>query len=506
MKHPLLYEINTRCWLRELSTQTGRPVDLASVPEPELDRWQELGFTLIWLMGVWTTGPRARQESLDSLELRKLHDDFFPGAPTTDLLASPFAIADYTVPRSLGGEAGLKKFRARLHQRGIKLILDFVPNHVGLDHPWLAEHPEFFVQSAEEIPEAYPQETPVGPRWIAHGKDPNFYAWTDTAQLDYRRAEVRAAMQGVLANIARRCDGVRCDMAMLLLGEIFVHNWRKVPVVATASPAEFWEDAITEIRVEQPGFLFLGEVYWDLEARMQSLGFDYTYDKQLYDFVIYRHIAEVRPYLLRRSPQYLAASAHFLENHDEERVAAKLTVLEHRAAALLMFGLPGLRLLHEGQLTGARNKVPVQFGRRPAEAPAPEIEALYEYLLAALTVSLVGKGEFSVIDPAPAWPDNVTHENFVLVQWRGGAGEFDLVVVNLSPHPSQCHVPLVGDTVRDYNWEMKDLLGEEQYLRRGDEIGTRGLYLDLPGHGAQLFHFRPLTYSESFLEARAAKF
>ncbi len=506
MNHPLLYEINTRCWLRELSAQAGRTVDLASVPETEFERWQELGFTHIWLMGVWTTGPRARQESLDSLELRKQHDAFFPGAPTTDLLASPFAIAEYTVPHALGGEAGLKKFRGKLHKRGLKLILDFVPNHVGLDHPWISEHPEYFVRSADEIPEAFLHETRDGPRWIAHGKDPNFYAWTDTAQLDYRRADVRGAIQGVLMNLAKRCDGVRCDMAMLLLNNVFAHTWRKVPSVNTAPDTEFWADAIEAIRVGQPGFLFLGEVYWDLEARMQALGFDFTYDKQLYDFVIYQHLAEVRPYLLRRSPEFLAASAHFLENHDEDRVAAKLTLAEHRAAALLMFGLPGMRLLHDGQLTGARIKTPVQFGQWPAEAPQSEIEALYEYLLAALIISSVGKGDFKIVDPAPAWPDNSTHENFVLVQWRSGAGEFDLVVVNLSPEPSQCHVPLAGEDVRDYNWEMKDLLGEEQYLRRGDEIGNRGLYLDLPPYGAQLFHFRPLTYSESFLEARAAKF
>ena len=104
MNHPLLYEINTRCWLHDLSVQSSKPVDLSCVPEGEFERWQELGFTHIWLMGVWTTGPRARQESLDSLELRQLHDKFFPGEPTTDLLASPFAISDYTVPRALGGD------------------------------------------------------------------------------------------------------------------------------------------------------------------------------------------------------------------------------------------------------------------------------------------------------------------------------------------------------------------------------------------------------------------
>src|SRR5262249_16836761 len=137
-----------------------------------------------------------------------------------DFAGSPFAVADYTVAGELGGEPAIDKFRNRLQAHGLGLLLDFVPNHLGLDHSWVAERPERFVQASERPPETFRAETMSGPRWLAHGKDPNFHAWIDTAQLDYRRADTRAAMLELLQSVARRCDGVRCDMAMLLLNEV----------------------------------------------------------------------------------------------------------------------------------------------------------------------------------------------------------------------------------------------------------------------------------------------
>src|SRR5207247_8490354 len=150
---------------------------------------------------------------------------------------------------------------------------------------------------------------------------------------------------------------------------------------AAAVQREFWADAIQVVKKAHPDFLFLGEVYWDLEARLQSLGFDYTYDKRLYDHLVYRNATEVQRHLLGVTPEFVTASAHFLENHDEPRIASILSLAEHRAAALLTFGLPGLRLLHDGQLTGARIKIPVQLARRPAEPAQPEIVTFYPQLM-----------------------------------------------------------------------------------------------------------------------------
>ena len=493
MPHPLLYEINTRCWLRALSEKSGTRITLADVPDAELAGWRKLGFTHIWLMGVWTTGPRARAEALRHPELRKAYDQVLPGWQEADVAGSPYAIGDYQVPPALGGEAGLAAFRQRLREHGLKLVLDYVPNHVGLDHPWVSAQPDLFVQSPAEAPGTFRQETGSGSRWLAHGKDPYFAPWTDAVQLDYRRAATRAAMTELLESIAQRCDGVRCDMAMLVLNEVFAKTWEQFPVPASSPTSEFWASAIPAIQRAHPGFLFLAEAYWGLEPRLQALGFSYTYDKTLYDGLVTRDAAGVQRHLLGMSGEAVAGSAHFLENHDEPRIASILSPAEHRAAALLILGLPGMRFLHEGQLSGARLKNPVQLARRALEPRQAEIAGIYDALLTTLLGTAVGQGRGELLKPRAAWPDNATAQNFVIVQWQSRAPEFDLVVVNLAPHRSQCYAPLTLQHLTAHNWAMKDLLGQESHQRFGDDLQNQGLYLDLPAHGAQLFHFEPVN-------------
>ena len=491
MDHPLLYEINTRCWLRDLSERHQRDITLATVPAAEFAQWQKLGFTHIWLMGVWTTGDRARRMAINEPNLRRAYDDLIPGWREEDVAGSPYSIAAYEVPAALGGDAGLQSFRDQLHQRGLKLMLDFVPNHLGFDHPWLSEQPDLFVQSPVPIEGTFEQATATGTRWIANAKDPYFPPWSDVAQLDYRRAATRAAMQDLLLSVAARCDGVRCDMAMLLLNEVFTRTWGHLPIAESTPPTEFWTEAIPAVRQANPQFLFLAEVYWGLESRMQSLGFDYTYDKQLYDDLIWRHTPGVQRRMLEAPPAYVAASAHFLENHDEPRVANALSLAEHRAAALVILGLPGMRLLYEGQLIGAKIKAPVQLGRCPVEKPQLDVQKMYETLLTTLTKTTVGHGTGVVLPPREAWPGNPTAGNFVVMQWLAAGREFELVVVNLGPDRGQCYVPLRGPQLGEHNWIMRDQLGPETYRRVGSDLVAHGLYLDLPAHGAQLFHFEP---------------
>src|SRR2546423_793344 len=130
--HPLLYEINARCWLRDLSAEHHRPITLANVPNSEFEQWYRLGFTHIWAMGVWTSGLHARSAALSHPDQRRIYDEALPGWREADIDASPYAISAYRVPDSLGGEAGLRQFRQKLYSYRLKLILDFVPNHVGL--------------------------------------------------------------------------------------------------------------------------------------------------------------------------------------------------------------------------------------------------------------------------------------------------------------------------------------------------------------------------------------
>jgi hypothetical protein len=493
---PLLYEINTRCWLRELSDKSHKPVTLANVPDLELSAWRDLGFTHIWLMGVWSSGPLARAQALASPSLREAFSRALPDCKDEDVGGSPYAIGVYSVPEELGGDAGLQSFRQRLRELGLKLVLDFVPNHVGLDHPWLRQRPELFVQSSGQQTGTYRQETAAGSRWLAHGKDPYWPAWTDTVQLDYRQPATRAAMTGLLRSVADHCDGVRCDMAMLLLNDVFAKTWEHFPPAGEQPPApatEFWSAAISLVKQSHPDFIFMAEVYWGLEPRLQELGFDYTYDKALYDKLLARDGAAVQTHLLGLSPRQLAAGAHFLENHDEPRLAPSLPPAEQQPAALVILGLPGLRFLHEGQLTGARLKLPVQLLRRALEPQQPEVKAIYDQLLPALQASAVARGSGKVLAPRAAWEGNPTHRNFALVLWQAQPPEFDLVVVNLAPHRSQCYAPLEQEPIAVFrrDWLMTDRLGTESFVRPGPDLQRHGLFLDLPPHGAQLFHFAP---------------
>lgn len=489
--HPLLYELNTRCWLRELSARSGRPVHLGQVPEEEFATWKRNGFTHIWLMGVWTICARAREVALNDAALLDGFRKALPDWNPEDVTGSPYAVGDYRVPEEHGGEEGLRRFRERLHAHGLKLILDFVPNHTGLGHPWVKMRPELFVQGHPGMRETFATETSAGVVWIAHGKDPFFPCWADTAQLDYRRADTQAVMIEVLQAVAARCDGVRCDLAMLVLRDIFAKTWSSFPRTAMQAPGEFWADAIAAVKREFPEFLFMAEVYWDMERNLQRLGFDYTYDKWLYDHLAYDNCAETQNHLVDVEPEFLAHSVHFLENHDEQRAATRFTFDEHKVAAVLTFGLPGMRFLRQGQLEGARVRLPVHLSRQPAEPTDARVAAFYEMLLTALASTAVGHGAFEILRPRAAWSDNATDHYFVVVQWQAGPEAFDLIVVNLAAQPSQCYVtPTIAGLARR-EWKMEDLLGEEKYWRNGNEMAARGLYLALPPRGAQFFHFTP---------------
>ena len=490
--HPLLYEINTRCWLRRLAQDRRGPVTLASVPAAQFERWRRLGFTHVWLMGVWTSGPRARQQGLaQPPSAAPLRPGFARLAGRRTWLAPRTPSGTTRSQRPWAAKRASPNSATPSMPHGLKLLLDFVPNHLGLDHRWLTERPDLFVQSPRPRPGTFRQETRLGPRWLAHGKDPHFPPWTDTVQLDYRRPDARAAMTGLLESVARRCDGVRCDMAMLLLDDVFSRTWEHFPAPDPAPASEFWADAIAAVKQAKPGFLFLAEAYWGLEPRLQELGFDYTYDKGLYDKLIARDAPGVQRHLLDLPPQVLAAGAHFLENHDEPRAASLLSPAEQAAAALLILGLPGMRFLHQGQLSGARIRAPVQLLRRPEEPEQTAIEALYQRLLTTLPATGVGRGQGELLVPRAAWPENPTARNFVLAQWQAQPPEFDLVAVNLAPHPGQCYVPLNSPGLAARQWRLDDLLSHEHHLRDGPDLQRRGLYLDLPAHGTCLLHAQP---------------
>ena len=373
----MLFEVNARL----------RHGDLGRLADAHIDRAAALGFDWIWPMGLWRTGPGSVAVS------RTIAPDFE---------GSPYAIAEYEVADDLGGEAALAGFVERAHARGLKVMADFVPNHVAVDSPLLDAHPEWAIHWNPAVRDAHVSDYFDHPKGrLAHGKDPYFAGWTDTAQLDYSHPDLRAHQVDVLRRIAARVDGVRCDMAMLVLREHVKSCW--FPGVDReafdrAWPDEFWREAIGAVHDGHPDFRFMAEVYWDKEPELQWLGFDHTYDKKLYDLLAHGRPAEdVARYLHQAHPEYLARTVHFLENHDEERAAVRFG-RRARPAALVSFAIPGAVFVHEGQMEGLLEKLPVQR-RTPLanEAPDEELAAFYARLLACVKEPIYREGRLDVI-------------------------------------------------------------------------------------------------------------
>jgi hypothetical protein len=430
MPHPLLFQVNTRCWLRAWSDRLGRPVTLATAPEAEIVSWKKRGLTHLWLMGVWAAGPKTRDLARAQPDLRALSAEAFGTRGQQKIVSSPYAVADFTVAKSFGGAAALRRFRAQLHRHGLGLVLDFIPNHLGLDHRWLIDKNSLFVRSAAQRPETFPVLHAGATSWVAHGKDPYFPAWNDTAQLDYRRAATRAAMIEALQSIASQCDGARCDMAMLLLNDIFAKTWAHFPIHTPAPPEEFWAEAISAVKRRHPQFVFMAEAYWDLEPRLQALGFDYVYDKKFLEHLTRRDYPALQRHVRAVGGKF--NPVRFLENHDEARIASLLTVPEQKAAAVLLLAQPGLRLLHDGQWAGKTRRTPVQFADYWPEPANPEMTAFYDDLLALLPQTVIGRGDMEFCETGLA--------HCFAMKWQNDAGRLTLAAVNLAPHRAEFQI------------------------------------------------------------------
>ena len=231
-----------------------------------------LGFDYLWFLGLWQTGSAGRQVSLSNPEWLQEFKATLPNFTEADVSGSPFAITGYTLHRDFGQESDLLGLKERLRGRGLKLIVDFVPNHTALDHPWVEQHPEFYVQGSpadlEREPHNYQQvQTRSGSLILAYGRDPYFPGWPDTLQLNYRHPALREAMTQVLLKLAEVADGVRSDMAMLILPEIFQRTWGERSLPTGGSPPvdePFWPQATGQAKAKNPNFIFMAEVYWDL--------------------------------------------------------------------------------------------------------------------------------------------------------------------------------------------------------------------------------------------------
>jgi glycosidase len=366
-------------------------------------------------------------------------------------------------------------------------MLDFVPNHTGLDHPWVEVHPEYYVAGTEQDLARAPRNytwvrRTKGDLLLALGRDPYFPGWPDALQLNYGNPATQEAMAGELVKIAGQCDGVRCDMAMLVLPDIFERTWG-----IKAEP--FWPKATRRVRERVPEFCFMAEVYWDLEWALQQQGFDYTYDKRLYDRLRDGHARPVREHFWA-GLDYQQRMARFLENHDEPRAAATFPPAVHEAAAVITYLSPGLRFFHQGQFQGRTKRISPHLGRGPDEPLNQELAKFYDRLLGVLRRPAVREGEWRLLECVPAWEGNWTWDCFLAFAWQAPGEDRLLVTVNYAANQSQCYVRLPFTDLGNNRWRLTDLLGDATYDRDGDDLQGRGLYLDVPPWQASVFSLR----------------
>jgi len=477
-RHPLLYEINARLFIRRVSEKYHRALTLATIPDEECQSLVQRGFDLVWLMGVWQRSPDARQQALANPVLRQQYDRALPGWTEADIAGSPYAILNYRLDPALGKPGELAQLRSRLNHLGLGLVLDFVPNHLARDHPWTISHPNWFVPGNKADVLAHPDWffTPDGSTYLAHGRDPNFPPWTDTAQLNLYSPELRQALITELGKIAEVADGVRCDMAMLALNDVFQGVWGAMVKDYPRPQTEFWAEAIGQVKQHHPDFLFLAEAYWGLELGLQQMGFDFTYDKPFYDRLLSATASDIRSYLMSTIP-YQERLARFIENHDESRAVSAFGHERSLAAAVILATVPGLRLFHDGQLAGKRIHLPVQLIREPSDIADDEVIRFYDRLLRVVSQPAFHNGEWGLVE--------VDQNSLLAWSWRYGK-QMKVAVVNYSPSPGEGFIKLLLPQEAKRELIVSDELAGVTHRQNVEELSRWGLYVNLASYHTQI--------------------
>ncbi len=486
--NPKLYEINTRVWIQ----QFGKISSLLDVPAEYFKKLADKGIDIIWLMGIWNTSQHVIDKYCFSYDLVSSYSRSLKDWTKEDVIGSPYAIDNYEINPLLGSCKDLHDFKEKLNSLGIKLFLDFVPNHFSAESKIIKSNPEIFLQGDEELlsRDSYTFYKPEinASKVFAHGRDPLFPAWTDTVQVNYYNDNARDFMIGKLFEIAGLCDGVRCDMAMLPLNNVFYNTW--IGVINKFSykkpEKEFWEIAIKKIKSRYRDFIFLAEAYWDLEWDMQQLGFDFVYDKRLTERLSYNDIGGLK-FHLAADKVFQMKSVRFLENHDEPRAVARFGKYKSLAAAVVINTIMGMKFFYDGQFEVKKVKIPVQLRREPEEKISKTVRNYYEKLLAITKDDIFIYGTWEMLFPVSAGEANKSFENFFAWQWTMETKRI-IVVINYSENTSQCRIKFDIKTNKK-EITLNDLITGETYVREVKEIINHGLFIELRSYQSHILSF-----------------
>lgn len=486
--HPHMIQLDTLTWLMQMHRQSALKVRLIDVPNHEWEELRSRGFDLIWLMGIWERSTEARRKSLEQPWIQ----DYLRELSETSqevVEASPYAVKSYSPDSRIATFSELKIVRERMNEFGLRLILDFVPNHTATDHEWIQTDPDLYVRTemnqgtSERFDGFFTQHHKV-----AFGKDPHLDPWTDTAQLDYRLLKTHQKMTDTLLEISQYCDGVRCDMAMLVCNDVFSKTWSEIPSSGVESVGEFWTGAIKRVQDQHQHFILIGEVYWGLESRLVEFGFDYCYDKGFYDA-----LRSANPQILSQLIAIMEETRkthglRFTENHDEERAVSIFGRNKSLAAAVIVWTLPGLRFLQAGQEHGFKYRKPVQILIGKNESIDAECKLFYEKLLSFSDDSVLHQASFSVLQPQSVDREDQTYLNLLAWSWSREK-QWSVVVINYSEEVAVARLPMKLKT-RYTTTEILDYVDGSLYNRDVDQMISPGMFIKLNPWQVHLFSFK----------------
>ena len=492
MINPKLLEINTRIWIKRF----GENAKLSEVPEKYFEDIAEKGINIIWFMGIWKGCNSIIEKTCFGVDLVSSYSKCLNDWRKADIIGSPFAIDNYEINPLLGGIDDLLELKRKINSLGIKLLLDFIPNHFNASSDLIKTNPEIFLQGDKDFfkRDSFTFFKNSNGKIFAHGRDPLFPAWSDTIQINYFDEQARNFMIDKLLRLTDICDGVRCDMAILPLNNVFQNTWLGVlNKFGFNKPAEeFWENAIKKVKEKNNDFIFLGEAYWDLEWQLQQLGFDFTYDKKLTDRLADNDINGIKAHLTA-DKEYQLKSTRFLENHDEPRAITKFGDQRSMAAAVVISTIQGLKFYYDGQFEGKKIKVPVQLGREPKEKVLNYMKKFYDKILGITKHDIFVQGEWTQLVPLPAGNNNESFNNFFAWIWKNNI-EARVIVVNYSDNESQCRIKFDLQSKHD-KIVLLDLLNDMKYDRYLSEINSVGLFIDLKAYNSHIFSIESLSAS-----------
>lgn len=485
IKYPRLFELNVRSWANSNGIEK-----LSDVPQKYIRQWASKGFDMVWLMGIWKANPHAIKKYCFEPELIALYNSALKDWTEKDVIGSPYSIDKYEVNQALGNFDDLLQLKKRLNEKGIKLILDFVPNHFSVESSLISSNKELFLPADEFLfrndPYTFFKSNSNPNDYFAHGRDPLFPPWKDTIQVNFYSHLAREFLINTLLHISDYCDGVRCDMAMLPLNNVFYNTWIGVikKYGMERPKKEFWEEAICAVKKKRKDFIFIAEAYWDLEWQLQQLGFDFTYDKRLTDRLAVGDVKSVKDHL-NAEQDYQNKSVRFLENHDEDRAITKFGRERSLAAATIISTIQGLIFYFDGQIEAKKTKLPVQLGRGPIEKIDKYVFDYYHKLLEITKDTVFKNGNWKMIEPLPASQNDFSYENILAWQWTKD-NESRIVVINYSNSTSRCR--LKYELKSELNEiTLNDLLNENLYNRSRNELMEKGLFIELKAYNSHIF-------------------